>query len=212
MLNKVVLYLVDDHDLFLDGMCRILSEHETIGETRTFSNGKSFLESLNFSQPDLVFCDLSLPDINGIEIARTVKSKFPEMKFVLLSMHDTADFVMPAMKSGINGFVHKSATREELFAAIDKVLGGGQYLSRKIEEVILSMSAVPEQKEILITNREKTVLEHMAKGLSNKEIAEEMDLSVYTIETHKKNMMNKTVTKNALQLLQWARQNKWLMD
>lgn len=200
------LILVDDHEILLGGLIKILSaeqEFEVIGTSGTVSGA---LELLTQKTPDVLITDYNLPDNDGLSLVKKVKRKYPNIKIIMLSMHDEAHLVKEILKEGINGYILKKDSHQELISAIYAVQGGKTYLSSDINQILMNnLHAKTEQK--LLTDREREVLKLIAKELTNKQIAEELFISERTVETHRKNILRKTGNNNLVGLIKYAYAN-----
>ncbi len=221
-INKIL--LVDDHSLVRDGIKSLLeneSDLEVIGES---SNGEEAIEATNLLQPDLVICDIRMPKKTGIEAVSELTKKHPETKFIMLSMHDSEEYILQSIQAGAHGYLLKDAGKDEVLKAIHSVLEGGKYFSGDVSSILVNnlvsggLSTKPNIEttqnittandgvaNFNLTKREKQILEKAVAGLSNKEIAEELGISKRTTEVHRFNLMKKLNVKNILDLSNKAR-------
>jgi len=201
-MNKpICIYLVDDHAVVNSGIQNLLnSQQDKYEVSKTFGSGKELLYALNFEQPDLVISDISMPDMNGIELAKEVFAKHPKAKLMFLSMHKKLEFVKPALATGAQGYVLKDAKPEEVFEAIDTIMLGANYVSPKASSALVSSI----QTKVDLTPREIEVLKQIAKGKTTREIADVLIISHHTVESHRKNLLSKTDCSNTAELLLWA--------
>ncbi len=205
-MSKARIFLVDDHRLFRNGLKFIINERndmEVVGEA---SNGKEFLELIDFIKPDVVLMDIGMPVMNGIETTKSVLKKYPDLKIIVLSMYGETEYYNTMIELGIKGFLLKDMDTQELFQAILKVLAGGTYFS---QELLLSIikNKTPDVKPLL-TRREKDILNLICKGLSNQQIAEQLCISHRTVERHRASLLAKTGSKNSISLVVYAIKNK----
>jgi len=205
-MRKSRLFIVDDHQLFRNGLKFILNERDDMEVAGEASNGKEFLDLLGFVNPDVVLMDIGMPVMNGIEATRLALEKHPNLKILVLSMFSESEYYNSMIDMGVKGFVLKNADNDELYQAIRKVLAGGTHFS---QELLLSIirKKTPENK-ILLTRREKDVLELICKGLSNQQIAEKLIISQRTVERHRSNLLAKTDSKNSISLVIFAIRNR----
>jgi len=205
-MRKSRLFIVDDHQLFRNGLKFILNERDDMEVAGEASNGKEFLDLLGFVNPDVVLMDIGMPVMNGIEATRLALEKQPNLKILVLSMFSESEYYNSMIDMGVKGFVLKNADNDELYQAIRKVLAGGTHFS---QELLLSIirKKTPENK-ILLTRREKDVLELICKGLSNQQIAEKLIISQRTVERHRSNLLAKTDSKNSISLVIFAIRNR----
>ncbi|MDA3910469.1 MAG: response regulator transcription factor [Bacteroidales bacterium] len=215
-MNKIRVILVDDHELVRDGIKSLLSkspEIEVIGEAGDFYLLKSILTDLN---ADVILMDINLPNISGIEAVRMLKPEFPNLKFLMLSMYNNEDFVINAVKAGASGYLPKNTTHQELSEAINTIYQGNDYFSKSIsEKLFLEMMRrtkigvnQTETEDAIITTREKEILTKVAEGLSNAEIADQLCISIRTVETHKTNLFKKLKFSSTVDLVKYAIKHK----
>lgn len=200
-MSKIRLLIVDDHPLVRDGLRLRLgssSDIEVLGEA---ANGDQAITMTEELQPDLVLMDINMPVMNGIDAAEIFREKFPQIKLLVLSMHDDREYVMNVLQAGAKGYVLKSASSEEMHAAINAVHNGGIYYSPSIAEIIMSPEDEPNDT---LTSREQTIMSMLAKGMSNKQMARKLDISVRTVETHRRNIKQKLDISTTSGLIRYA--------
>lgn len=196
----VHILLVDDHPLVRDGLRARL---ETIPHFAVVAEAGNADEALRHAASltiDLVLMDINLSGMNGIELTGRFNALYPEIAVLMLSMHDKAEYVMQAMQAGARGYVLKDAPAIDIITAIDTVMSGGIYYSAGLAKQL----ARPLQPTLLLTPREREVLQCIATGKSNKHIAREMDLSVRTVETHRLNIKRKLGIEGQADLIRFA--------
>lgn len=206
--EKINLLIVDDHPLVSDGIRMMLQDVDYIAITATARNGKEALEILQGEEVTILLLDISLPDINGLELCTQIRKQYPSIYILGLTSTNEAGIISSFLKNGGNGYLLKNMERNELIEAIDSVLNNKVYLSKAANEKILeqfqniqkAMDSVP-----LLTRREKEILQLVNEGLSSPQIAERLYLSQFTIETHRKNLMQKIGVNNTASLLKKAR-------
>ncbi len=213
-MNKIKLILVDDHRLFLDGIKSLLSEIEFIDIIGEASGGNEALNLLGKLKPDLIMMDISMKGLSGIDVSKQITALYPDIKIIILSMHTNEEFVMNAIKAGAKGYLSKETTKEELLDAIQIVYAGGESYSKLISDNFLK-SYVKKFKaeQSLIDNktltiREIEILKLAVVGLSNKEIADKLFISIKTVDSHKNNIMQKLKLKNTAEMVLYAVKNK----
>lgn len=200
------LVLADDHTLIVHGVRRMLEpECEVVGIA---SNGRSLIDLVQKTRPDLVLLDISMPQLNGIDAARQLRKSWPDIKIVFLTMHADRDYVIEAFRAGASAYLLKSSAEEELLSAIRKVLAGKVYvtnaLAPELQNLHLQQAAARGAAESALTEREREVLQLLAEGRSAKEIAGILGLSVKTIEYHKYRMMNRLGLHSSAELVTYA--------
>ena len=200
MKNKV--FIVDDHYMVIEGIRSILQNEKDIewmGHAMTASSCLAFLQR---QQPDVIFMDISIPDMSGIDLCKEVKDKYPAVFIIGLSTFNQQSFIQKMMENGASGYVLKNATSDELLEAINMVTRGKTYMSFEVSETMKNNSAA----NIILTRREKEVLKLIADGMTNNEIAQTLFISATTIDTHRKNLLAKFDAKNTALLIRMATQ------
>jgi DNA-binding NarL/FixJ family response regulator len=198
--------LADDHSLILEGVRRLIESHYQI--VGSANNGKALVEVALRLAPDVVVLDVSMPILNGIDAAREIKTALPLTKLVFLSMHANPLYLRKALQAGASGYVLKSGASEELLNAIVAARKGGSYVSPGFgQEVIESVRNWPEKSSRLVielTGRQRQILQLIAEGKQNKEIAEILNVSVKTVEFHRGRLMTKLGAHTVAELTRFA--------
>jgi DNA-binding NarL/FixJ family response regulator len=203
--NKTSIFIVDDHKLFRDGLKFILHEIgdiEVIGEA---SDGKEFLDLLNYVKPDLVLMDISMPGMNGIEAAKLALEKFPDLKILVLSMFGDDAYYNSMIELGVKGFILKDCDASELKEAIKTILNGKNYFSQDL--LIKLIRNKNNGPDIKLSKREKEVLTYICKGYSTMQISEILHISHRTVERHRASLLEKTDSSNSISLAIFAIKN-----
>lgn len=203
-MNKV--FLVDDHTILLNGIISILRDHpdfEVMGTAQTVAEA---LSKITASPPDVLVTDYNLPDDDGLTLVRKVKRIFPNMKIIVLSMHDESHLVKEILKEGINGYILKKDSEAEFVQALYQVMADKTYLSSEVNSMLIK-SLHYDDEQRLLTEREREILKLIAKEMTNKEIAENLFISERTVETHRKNIFRKTKTNTLVGLIKFAYAN-----
>lgn len=210
MENQIRLIIVDDHEIFRAGLKMALSKLKYIQIVGEAGNGREFLDLIKTIKPDIVLMDIQMPLLNGIDAAREALKLYPDLKIIALTMFNEESYIQSMMDVGAKGFLIKNINKDTLDKAIQMVNLGGNYYSEELFN-FFTRKVVHEEKsakpEIQLTNREKEVLQYLAEGLSNKEIADKMYVSERTIVGHKTNILAKTGCKNTVNLLAFAIKN-----
>ncbi|SMX28291.1 Oxygen regulatory protein NreC [Pelagimonas phthalicica] len=183
--TKVV--IVDDHPMVAEGIEAILDSYDDISVIATLSDGKAIVDQLEALAPDVILMDLNMPGLGGLSATEMILEKTTDTRILILSMHDTPEYINTALSHGARGYVLKDVQTEEIKTAIDAVMAGEIYLCTGAKG---SLAPSDDSREPL-TNREQTVLLQLAQGKSNKEVALALDISVRTVETHRKNIKRK---------------------
>ena len=192
--------LVDDHSLVRDGIRALLSvmaQLEVVGEAE---NGTDAIEMVGRCLPDLLLVDISLKDINGLELTRLLRSQYPSLKVLVLSMYDNYEYVSESVRSGASGYVLKNAPSREIIAAIEAIASGGTFYSAEIAQRLIADKTTDNE----LTPRESQVLYKMAQGMNNKEMARDLDISVRTVETHRLSIRRKLNIDKPAALVKYA--------
>jgi two-component system, NarL family, nitrate/nitrite response regulator NarL len=198
--------LVDDHAILLDGVKNLLDKEEGIVVAGTAASAEKALEFLKTNDVDIVITDFHMPGMDGLSLINTIRRIKPDIKTIVLSMHDEAHLVKEILKAGVNGYVLKKDTHKELLKAIQEIKNDRVYLSSDINKMLISNLQNPEEGRLL-TDREREILKLIAKEYSNKQIAEELFISERTVETHRKNIFKKTGTNSLVGLIKFAYAN-----
>lgn len=198
--TQIRLALVDDHTLVRDGIRALLSVIPTVTVVGEAENGADAMVMVEHCNPDLLLVDINLPDINGLELTRKIRDRFPTLKVLVLSMYDSKEYVSESLRSGASGYVLKNAPSREIVAAIEAIKNGGTFYSAEIaQRLILDDGTINE-----LTPRENQVLYKMIQGLNNKEMARELDISVRTVETHRLSIRRKLNIDKPAALVKYA--------
>lgn len=204
MSSPIRVLLVDDHPLVLDGIAARLAPVETIEVIGLAANGQEALAQTQRLHPDVVLMDISMPVMNGIEAIRHFQQDHPAVKVLILSMHDSREYIVQLMQSGAKGYVLKDVCSEELVKAIETVHLGNTYFSQGASQTLFSQPEPVQPEAQSLTRREQTVLRLLAEGSSNKQIAQQLNISVRTVETHRQNIKTKLDIHTAAGLARYA--------
>ncbi|RON24244.1 DNA-binding response regulator [Pseudomonas brassicacearum] len=192
--------LVDDHSLVRDGikaLLAVMAPLEVVGEAES---GAQAIEMVGRCQPDLLLVDISLRDMNGLELTRVLRSQYPTLKVLVLSMYDNNEYVSESVRAGASGYVLKNSPSREIIAAIEAIASGGTFYSAEIAQRLIADKSTDNE----LTPRESQVLYKMAQGLNNKEMARELDISVRTVETHRLSIRRKLNIDKPAALVKYA--------
>lgn len=201
MATKV--FIVDDHYMVIEGIRSLLQNEKNIEWVGHASNAASCLAFLQQQLPEVILMDINLPDKSGIDLCKEVREKYPGVFVIGLSTFTQQSFIQKMMDNGASGYVLKNATQEELMEAIETVAAGKTFLS---DEAAQSLRKNNEGEIPVLTRREKEVLELIADGLTNNEIAIKLFISVTTVDTHRKNLLAKFDSRNIASLIKAAMQ------
>lgn len=205
---STTLLIADDHQLMREGLRALMSKQEDVEVVGEAANGQDAFEMACSLQPDVVIMDITMPELNGVEAARKITKHCPGVKVLALSVHRDQNFVMDMFRAGAAGYLLKDCALDELALAIRMVMAGNHYLSPAISGSVLE-DFLHDRGELktslsLLTIREREVLQLIAEGKSTRMIAESLDISTKTVETHRLRMMNKLKLRNVADLTKFA--------
>lgn len=215
MINVV---LADDHVLVRDGIKALLEDQTGIAVIDEASNGKEALEVISKNKPHVLIVDIRMPEMNGIEVVAEVSKNHKEVKTLVLSMHDSEEYVVQSIHAGADGYLLKGASKKEFLKALNKVANGGKYFTGDVSSIIMNnfvngntTKVAKTVKEPLVlpfklTKREKQILILVLELKNNKDIADELKISKRTAEVHRFNLMKKLVAKNLQELTSKAKE------
>lgn len=201
MTTQTRVVVVDDHPMVAEGIEAILEGYDDIKVLATLSNGRALIDRLDELAPDVVLMDLNMPGLNGLAATEIVLERRPETRVLVLSMHDTPEYISTALGHGAKGYVLKDVPTEEIKNAIDAVMRGERYLCTGAEGALSPGDGADREP---LTNREQTILLELAQGKSNKDVALALDISVRTVETHRKNIKRKLGISSTAGLTRYA--------
>lgn len=219
--DKIKIILVDDHYIVRNGIRALfddVDEIEVIGEA---SNGLEAISKVAELRPLIAILDISMPQMNGLDAAQIIHNQYPETKTLIMSMHDNKEYILRSLEVGADGYLLKDSSKEEIIKAIKTVSEGEKYYSGSVSGILVSgyMNVIAnpagvdfEKKKSIISKQEKSILAHLVHGRNSREIAEELTLSVRTVDNHRARMMKKLGVKNAVELVKMAMEEKLLED
>ncbi|RCS26132.1 DNA-binding response regulator [Polaribacter sp. WD7] len=214
MINVV---LADDHVLVRNGIKALLEDESGVTVIDEASNGKEALEVISKNKPNVLIVDIRMPEMNGIEVVAQVNKNYKDVKTLVLSMHDSEEYVVKSIQAGADGYLLKGASKDEFLKALTKVASGGKYFTGDVSAIIMSnfvngntttASKTKELKELpfKLTKREKQILSLVLELKNNKDIADELKISKRTAEVHRFNLMKKLEVKNLMELTNKAKE------
>ena len=215
-MSKIRILIVDDHQIVRDGIKRILKDEDDIELIGSVGSGKEALDFMKCNQPDILITDLSMPNMSGIELTEKLIKFYPDIKVLILSMFNNEEYIVSAIQAGAKGYLPKQdSTTEILLEAIRTISNGDEYYSPSISKIVLksfiknakNLSIGDAAKKHQLTSREKEILKLYVEGCTNNEIAEKLNLSVFTIKTHKNNIMQKYNFKSTVEMIKFALRN-----
>ena len=203
-MSKIKIIIVDDHQLFREGIRSLFANHELIEVIGEAASGEELLEQLGTLQPHIVLMDISLPGTNGLEVISACKKRYPDIRFIVLTMHDEGQYVVKAVRSGAYGYLLKNADETELTLAIDTVFQHKKYFNDEISLLMVGNMALEGDRHQRLSEREMEILTLVSEGKTTKEIAAQLFVSARTVETHRVNMMKKLDVQNTAELIKKA--------
>lgn len=211
--NKIKIAIVDDHQIIIDGLVALLNKHPLLNILVTANDGKQMLELLKTNDVDILLTDVMMPGMNGMQLAKAVKERFPAIKIIALSMSGQGDIVEEMINDAdIAGYILKQTNAEELANAIIKINNGGIYFQAEVlAQLTIQANIKKNIADAHITQREKQLIVLIEKEFTNRDIASKLCISIHTVETHRKNIFKKTGTNNILSLVKWAYEHKILV-
>jgi two-component system, NarL family, nitrate/nitrite response regulator NarL len=209
---RIEIILVDDHAIVTDGIQALVATDASLYIKGVACNGKEALEMIALLKVDVVIMDIDMPVMNGTEAAEIMKKTFPDLKVIMLSMHDEKAVIGKLKNIGVDGYLLKNASKAELVEAIHTVANGGTHFSEEVTAVLLQADGKPSSPELAeLTEREIEIIRLIAEGLSNKEIGDKLFISHRTVDTHRTNLMAKLGLHNVAGIVRFAIQ-QGLMD
>jgi DNA-binding NarL/FixJ family response regulator len=207
------LVVADDHALMRRGICDLLEGEPGWEVVAEASNGREAVEAVAKAKPDVLVIDLAMPELNGLTATREILRFFPRVEVVLLTMHNTDQVIREVLESGARGYVLKSDAEQDLIAAVKAVAAGKPFFTANVTEVVLkgylnrSTSTEPAETLLELTTRERQVVQLLAEGKGNKDVAVAMRVSVKTVEAHRSNINRKLSIRSTSELVRYAVRN-----
>ncbi|WP_276088203.1 response regulator transcription factor [Pedobacter sp. JY14-1] len=202
----ITIGIADDHLLVIQGIRAMLSKSnfEIVFST---NNGKGLLENLYEIQPDVLLLDIQMPDMNGIDLCREISRNYPDVKIIALTNMDESHYVKQMIRNGAHGYLLKNTDQTTMIEAIEEVMMGNQYLDRQVQQSLMDEVLLGKRRsvqQVMLTKRETEILALIAAEYSNNEIAEQLFISLRTVETHRLNISHKLNAKNLVSLVKEA--------
>jgi two-component system response regulator NreC len=209
-MRKIRIVLADDHKLMRSGLRVLLEQQQDFAVVGEASDGREAVTLVSSQKPDVLVMDIGMPNLNGIEAAAQITQNHPEISVVMLSMHSDESYVLRALKAGAKGYLLKDSAETDLIRAVHSVAEGKSFFSPAVSKVLLDdyvrklKRSGTDDPYDLLTPREREVLQLVAEGKSNKDVAQLLNLSVYTVETHRSNIMEKLNLHGVPELILYA--------
>ena len=226
MATPIRIVIVDDHQIVRDGLRFLISGEPDMTIVAEAENGQDLLDKLAIEQPDVILLDIRMPVLNGIQATEKIHQLYPDVKIIILSMHDEEEYITKALQAGAQGYLLKKTGKEELIRAIRTVMDGTNYFSNDVSakmlnrlmnrkspnKTFMNSSKTPITKEIPLTTREIEIIRLIVQEYTNAEIAERLTISPRTVDTHRRNLLQKTGVKNTAGLVKFAMMNGLLNE
>ena len=216
-MTGIKLMLVDDHSIVRDGIRLLLEQADGLEIIDEANDGEEALDKLKAHQPDLVLMDISLPGMSGIQTTQVISRLYKGVRVLMLSMHNNEDYILRSVEAGAYGYILKDSSSDEMIKAIRTIASGEKYYSSPVASIILSgyMQQLKKgdkhsraERQSKLSNKEKEILQFLVDGMSSREIAEKLQLSVRTVDNHRANMMRRLQVRNAAELVRMAVEDK----
>jgi DNA-binding NarL/FixJ family response regulator len=214
-MERIKILIADDHELVREGIEALISSAKDMEVIGLVGSGEEAINAARAARPDVVLMDITMPGMNGVEAARWIKGMDGSIRVIMITMEVSKEYVSASIKSGVDGYVPKNADKKIMLDAIRSVHRGERYFNDAVKKLIFddfyALEKLKHPKRVLpnqLTNRESQVLALIAAGRSNKEIAEELFISVKTVETHKTHILMKLGLNNNSELIRYAIKNK----
>jgi len=201
MTDTTRVLIVDDHPMVAEGIQSILESYDDIQVVGTLGNGQEAIDQAAQLRPDVILMDLNMPGMGGLSATEIILERLPQTRILILSMHDSPEYISTALSHGAKGYILKDVPTDEIKQAIDAVMRGERYLCTGASG---SLEPKGDSTREALTGREQTILLELAQGKSNKEVAQTLDISVRTVETHRKNIKRKLGISSTAGLTRYA--------
>jgi DNA-binding NarL/FixJ family response regulator len=208
MSNPIQIAIVDDHPIVIEGLSMLFANSDDYKVIASFTKGLEILEYKNIDDIDVLLLDVFLPDVNGIDLCKTLKEKFPKIVILGMSSQSERSLVMQFIQNGANGYLLKNATLTEFYDCIEKAMDGEIVFSSEVKSIISKPEISDLKKLPTLTRREKEILLLLSQGKNTQEIADTLFLSFLTVQTHRRNILNKLEVKNVAELINLAIKNR----
>jgi len=214
-MGQIRVMVADDHKMFREGVKALLEKEKQITVVSEASNGEEVMQRLQEKPVDVILLDISMEGMNGIETAKKISSQFPDVNILALSMHSEINYITSMLEAGATGYILKNTGKDEMIAAIKTVAAGDSYFSNEVSsKLIQNLNKKSQQNgtkgqksDIPLTKREIEILQLIALEYSNPEIAEKLFISIRTVDTHRRNLLEKLGVKNTAGLVKYAIKN-----
>lgn len=206
-MKKIKALIADDHRMFADGIISILAETDNIEVIGEAVNGKDAVALAKNLNPDIILMDVNMPELNGIEATRQIKKAVPNVKILMITMHNTREYIQQILSTGAEGYILKNTGRDELLNAIMTIMSGEMFYSAEVTDLVMKSYKEPmieEKEEVKLSTRELEILKLISQEMTTAEIADTLFISHFTVDTHRKNLLNKLNVRNIAGLVKYA--------
>lgn len=210
--HKINIVIVDDHPIVIEGLKIMLSDKPFFQISETFTNGSEVIKFVKTNEVDIVLLDICLPDISGIQLCEEIKKISPNTSVIMFSNRSERSIIMQCIQNGASGYLLKNVSIEELMECFQGALSGNIVFCNETKNIISKPSPQQLTTTPRLTKREKQILQFLAKGKTSNEIANELCLSSLTVDTHRKNLLNKFGAKNSAELVNMAIQQNMILE
>lgn len=208
-MDETKIIIVDDHDIIIDGLKSMLLSHPGFSVVATAKNGQEAFELCEKINPDIVIMDISMPVLNGIEATKKILSIMPSVKILALTQYDSNEYILQMFRAGAKGYLLKNSKKKEIIDAVENIVAGNNYFGKNISDIILKSfihhdDRNTDHNEIVLTNREKEIIRLISSDKNNNQIADELFISLRTVETHRRNIMQKLNVNSVVALVRYS--------
>lgn len=209
----ITFYIIEDHTIVRQGLKQLLAKYADMQVLAEFGSPEGIMDTLaKEERPDIILCDINLPEMDGLALTEKIKQKYPDQKVIILTMHQKEFYVLKAFDAGADGYFHKDTEESELVMGIKKIHNGQKYFCQSVSQILINRlldTKNSTDKTLLptLTFREKEVLEQVVAGLGNREIGDKLCISTRTVENHRANILRKFGLKNTVELVKFAIEN-----
>lgn len=208
MNDMIQIYITDDHPIVLDGLKNLISVQPDMELKGLFTNGEDTLAALKAVVPHVLLLDINLPDVSGIELSRQLHETYPDLRIIILSIHNEKAVIGSVLKNKVSGYLLKNSAGDEIIDAIHRVLAGETYLCHQVREIYDQSQTAGLDTVPVITRREKEVLALIAEGYTSLQVADKLFISSHTVDSHRKNLMEKFETNSMAVVIKLATEYK----
>lgn len=204
----IKIIIADDHQMVIDGLKALLANESDIQIIGEALNGEALLDLIRSKDhPDLVILDINMPGLDGLEAAKELRRRFPEIRILVLSMYNKPVFIKNLVEAGVAGYILKNTGHQELVNAIHKIAAGQDYFGAEVMKSMMNSFRGKTEVQAPLTKREEEIVKLIAKAFTTAEIAEKLFISTHTVDTHRKNLLSKLNLKNTAAIVNYAIQN-----